>query len=82
MGMFDSLYDKHGNQWQTKAFDCLLANYDIGDSIPGDDLPASYQVEVLGDTESYATVRDGVLVAVPAERDPSLPLVDYYGGAL
>ena len=29
---------------------------------------------------AYATIRDGVLVEVPADRDETLPLLDYYGG--
>src|SRR5688572_29900314 len=89
MGMFDSLFsDKQhtvANEWQTKAYDCNLDNYDVGDEMP--DIEAyghiqTYQVEVLGgpdDEDSFATVSCGVLADVPADRDPSLPLFDYSG---
>lgn len=89
MGMFDSLYDADGEEWQTKAFYCGLAVYRIGETLPRDIFPESYpttyQVEVLGDPEprqfvhSFATVRRGVLTAVPADRDPALPLLNYSG---
>lgn len=87
MGMFDSLYDAEGREWQTKAFECLLDRWDIGDEMPAaafDD----YQLEVIGGperethprySESLATVRAGRLVSVNDERDPSLPLIAYYG---
>jgi hypothetical protein len=92
MGMFDRIYDATGREWQTKAFDCNLDTWVIGDTITAD-CAASYQVEVIssdgssfrGDfrlTESLATVRDNVVVAVPDDRDPSLPLVAYSGGLL
>jgi hypothetical protein len=89
MGMFDSLYDKNGIDWQTKAFECLLTRYDIGSTITAEKL--TFQVEVLGEPEprqwpergvcvdSYATIRDGILTEVPAARDESLPLQDYSG---
>lgn len=32
--MFDSLYDEHGREWQTKAFDNNLDVYHTGDHIP------------------------------------------------
>lgn len=83
MGMFDSLYDSDNNEWQTKAFGCALTEYNIGDRLPA--LPADFQVEVFGgpsgqaSRDAYATIRGGVLIAVPVERDASLPLMDYYG---
>ena len=83
MGMFDSLNDAEGVEWQTKAFDCDLDRWTIGDRIATDeDYPATYQVEVIGGVpwNALATIRDGVLVAVPTERDKSLPLVGYHGG--
>ena len=85
MGMFDTLLDANGHDWQTKAFDCSLETWRIGDVMPPDDHPATYQVRVLGDpdgsfVESFATVERGVLVAVPASRNPLLPLIDYHGG--
>lgn len=84
MGMFDSLYaDRsatgYDDEWQTKAYWCELDSYFIGDEMPPvkpyelDD----YQVEVSGDR--FATVRDGRLVEVPAERDATLPLLNYSG---
>jgi len=84
--MFDSLYDVDGNEWQTKAYHNLLDNYLIGDRITAGP-PFTYQVKVLGGDEppftySHATIRDGVLAAVPADRDPNLPLLDYHGGWL
>lgn len=81
MGMFDSLYDPHGNEWQTKAYHRLLDRYTIGDQMPArDDGSKAYQVKVLGDVESFATIRDDHLEQVPVDRDLTLPLVDYYGG--
>lgn len=84
MGMFDSVYDAAGNEWQTKAFDRLLREYRVGDDVPGP--PIDFQFEVYGGplgaarpADSYGTVRAGVLVEVPAERDRSLLLVDYRG---
>ena len=85
MGMSDSLYDSEGREWQTKAFDRVLATFDIGSIITG--LQAdSCQVEVLGEIDrnfvnSYATIINGRLTEVPAERDKSLPLFSY-GGSL
>lgn len=86
MGMFDSLYDAAGNEWQTKAFDCCLNSYRIGDRIVGGP-PFTYQVEVLGGddlhrefVDSHATVIDGALRSVNVQRDHSLPLLGYDGG--
>lgn len=88
MGMFDSLYDDAGREWQTKAFDCNLDEYRIGDSIEADSA-LSFQVEVISGVgtfpnysldESFATFRDGVLVSVGDERDDRLVLVGYSGG--
>lgn len=84
MGMFDSFYDANGDEWQTKAYGNALVNYDIGDEIP-EGPPFTYQVRVLGDPEDgygLATIRDGRLAEVPAERDLALPLLDYHGGWL
>lgn len=82
MGMFDSLYDKSGREWQTKAYANRLDRFDIGDMIDAED--ASYQAEVLGGVAgksvySLATVESGRLVAVPAERNPAMRLRNYYG---
>lgn len=87
MGMFDSLYDQRGDEWQTKAFRCLLDRYEIGDELPGP--PIDYQVEILGglielgediSRDSYATIRAGTLEIIDVPRDPTLPLRDYFGG--
>lgn len=82
MGMFDSLYDANGEEWQTKAYACLLDQYEIGDKIDASD--ATYQVEVLGEVEgewvdSFATVENGILTAVPANRNPAMRLHNYSG---
>lgn len=84
MGMFDSLYDATRGEWQTKAFDCVLAGYRAGDEMPfiGTD---TYQVEVLGGSKppfinSYATIRDQRLTSLPDERNETLPLLAYHGG--
>lgn len=84
--MFDVLYAADGGDWQTKAFACLLDNYRIGDAlVPEVELTDTFQVEVLGEpsrgsyVDSFATVLGGILVEVPAERDPSLPLLNYGG---
>lgn len=88
MGMFDSLFDTDGDEWQTKAYTCELTCYRIGDTLDASELPGcyptTYQVEVLGGpnhgfVDSFATVANGVLVAVPAERNWALPLLDYGG---
>lgn len=83
MGMYDSFYDAEGNEWQTKAFDCELESYGMGDELPylGTD---TYQVEVLGGyrqpfIDSYATIRDRRLASTNGERDETLPLIDYHG---
>lgn len=85
MGMFDSMWDADGKEWQTKAFHCDLAGYRVGDELPfiGTD---TYQVEIFGggvsnvqDIDSYATIRDNRLAAIRDERDDTLPLLDYHG---
>jgi len=85
--MFDSLIDAKGDDWQTKAFECELNTYRIGDAMPGP-IPA-YQVEVLGGggeigrfIDSLATVRDGVLASIPDVRDEHLALIHYFGGII
>ena len=90
--MFDSMYDAHGAEWQTKAFARELSRFQIGDEAPHPDgvawpTPAAYQVRVFGGghdhpRDSYATIRDGRVAAVPAIRNEALPLVDYHGGWL
>ena len=79
--MFDSMIAADGTDWQTKAFCCMLEEWNIGDKVPG---VGSFQVEVLGGegpfVRSCATVRDGILTAVPDDRDGALPLVGYGGG--
>lgn len=83
MGMFDSIYDRAGAEWQTKAYACLLDRYRIGDSIGI--IASDYQLAVLGGRDggtardSFATIRDGRLADVPVERDNTLPLMDYHG---
>ena len=94
MGMFDRLYDKSDREWQTKAFNCTLQAYGLGQAIDGapsaaDDWGVNdvYQVEVLAGNdhispeyvESYATIRGGVLTEIPAERNVALPLLNYGG---
>lgn len=82
--MFDSLYDRDGTEWQTKAFGCDLAGYRVGDQLPA--APFDYQLKVLGGEHhlnylySYATVSAGYLASVNDPRDETLPLLDYYGG--
>lgn len=85
--MFDSFYDGDGHEWQTKALSCLLDAYRIGAPIPGPP-NYTYQMKVLGGPSdargvySYATIRGGVLTAIPDERDERLALLDYHGGWL
>lgn len=95
MGMFDSFYDADGREWQTKAFDCDLDVWRIGDEFLAD-RAGDFQVEVIsgyraiqGDPHSeylldrsLVTVAGGTVTAVPAERDPSLMLLAYSGGIL
>ena len=93
MGMFDSMYDQQNHEWQTKAFDCVLDRFEIGDAVPHPrgvswPTPTEYQVKVYGGPrfaepargDSFATVRNSDLVAIPSERNESLPLIDYHGG--
>jgi hypothetical protein len=95
MGMFDSFYATPGyeyeHEWQVKAYGCVLDTWHVGDRLPDDHPTRTYQVEVIGGSSpgergasrwSFATVVDGVLVAVPVDRDPSLPLIAYSGGLL
>ena len=84
MGMFDSLYDAEGNEWQTKAFGRTLHRYEVGDEITKAP-PIAYQIIVLGPCASddsdyaWATIRDGRIEAVPVERDLTLPHTNYSG---
>jgi hypothetical protein len=88
MGMFDSFYDETGREWQTKAFDCGLDVWEIGDRFESEG-PQTFQVEVLGSDyskgsredfrDSFATIRNGVVEAVDVPRDDTLPLIDYGG---
>lgn len=85
MGMFDSFYGADGSEWQTKAFDCTLARWDIGDVVPGP--PIDYQAEVIGGPDkrvsgfwSLVTVREGRLASVGDYRNPKLPLCLYSSG--
>lgn len=86
MGMFDSMYDSAGAEWQTKAYDCNLDRYKVGDKLPymGTD---TYQVEVMGAAywvppyiDSYATIKNSRLASIHDDRDETLPLLDYHGG--
>jgi hypothetical protein len=82
MGMFDSMYDAEGHEWQTKALGRALNCWNIGDQVPSE-VP-DFQVEVgrFPDPwiDAIATVRGGVLTAVPDRRHPELILIDYVGG--
>ena len=84
MGMFDSLRDSKGNDWQTKAFGRTLETYEIGDSLTAARI--NCQVEILGGdhhlnyVDSYATISAGHLASVNDPRDETLPLLDYSGG--
>lgn len=93
MGMFDSMYDAQNHEWQTKAFGCVLDRFREGDPVPHPNgvawpSPPAYQVKVYGGPrftepargDAFATIADGVLTAIPAERHEHLPLVDYHGG--
>ncbi|HEU5223119.1 MAG TPA: hypothetical protein VFU07_05485 [Candidatus Lumbricidophila sp.] len=81
MGMYDTIIDANGRQWQTKAFTRLLRRFTIGDQTP---LPGDCQVYVVASDDdvthpnfddAFATIRAGVLTEVPADRDLALPLV-------
>lgn len=80
MGMFDSFYGKNNDEWQTKALGRSLDRWDIGDPVP---VPFDCQMEGIGDGPGwqvgFATIRGGLLIEVPAERDESLPLIPYAG---
>lgn len=88
MGMFDSIRDADGAEWQTKAYGCDLTTYYIGDRLPNRDAApvTDYQVEIIGGppdfAEKWATIRDGRIAAVSDELDATLPLWGYHGGWL
>lgn len=87
MGMFDTLHASRDtdDDWQTKAYSQLLVDYFVGDEmppIPGVDVGDDYQVEILDETHSLATVRGGVLASVGDRRDPSLTQLDYWGNVV
>lgn len=76
--MFDSFYSADGEEYQTKAFDRTLAEWNIGDKVPAVNITC--QVEVWSrDWNEFALLENGVLVAVPVPRDVSLPFFDYQG---
>jgi len=83
MGMFDYIRDRSGRNWQTRAYLCLIDVYEIGDKVPGG--YGTYQVEIYGgyptedNHDSYALVRNNVLVDLPVARNRRLPLLGYYG---
>ena len=89
MGMFDSLFPRKrsenldfSNEWQTKAFDCVLNGYFIGDKMPTPLGVQTYQVEVLGGPDTdfmWATVESGILTEVGVDRDENLPALWYMG---
>lgn len=85
MGMFDRLYDKNTNEWQTKALGRALTSFRIGDKLDKiPDFPISYQLKVLGGPHNrygLATVKDGILTELPAAKDLSLPQLDYFGNS-
>lgn len=86
MGMFDRLYDNQWREWQTKSLYNTLDTLHIDDTIEIAE-GATCQIEVTGSIDdvsggenyldAYATIRDGVLTEVPAERDEALPLRDF-----
>ena len=86
MGMYDSLIDSYGSEWQTKAFhNSTLRKWVIGEK-PDGGAPFTYQVEIMGRDEaikenfiSYATLVDGVIAEVNVPRNKKLPLLCYYG---
>lgn len=88
MGMFDSIYDGDGREWQTKALDCTLKRYAPGDAIPGPLF--DYQMKVIsgwleggkGLDYGYALIHNGNLMDVLHEPDEFLQTLDYPGGWL
>ena len=79
MGMFDTVIAPDGSDWQTKAMDCELNRYYVGDEIGSGD----FQMLTIGGPASswaYVTVRNGLIVEVGVPRDLSLPCIDYHGG--
>lgn len=84
--MFDSLYSQDGSEWQTKALECNLDVFRIGDEIPGQPPLPDYQMEVIGGKDfeqsrwAYANIKHGQLTEVPVPRDPRVPLCLYSSG--
>lgn len=85
MGMFDSFIDEHGRDWQTKAFDCVLARWSVGDEFRSAETHGPFQVEIYDMTdagewcESFAQIAGGRVVGVGVPRDASLPLLSWSG---
>jgi hypothetical protein len=87
--MFDSFYDETGREWQTKAFDCNLDVWQVGDRFETEG-PQTFQVEVLGSDrsagrredfrDSFATIRAGRVESVDVPRDETLLLFNYSSG--
>lgn len=95
MGMFDSFYDSDDNDWQTKAYENVLAQFRQGDELPPlEEHPdlTDYQVEVLGCmpvfelgvpkrryVDSFTTVIGGKVHEINADRDHQYPRINYDG---
>lgn len=89
MGMFDRFIHQDGTEWQTKAFDNDLADYQAGDPVPELECHRDlrdYQVEIyrycylrLQLIDSFATVRGGLVTLIDVPRDKTLPRVSCDG---
>ncbi|WP_146079390.1 hypothetical protein [Rathayibacter sp. AY2B9] len=82
--MFDSMFDRRGYEWQTKAFGNTLTRWYIGDQITEAPPAAHFQLQVFGGPtrigrDGFATIRHGQLISVPARRNGRLPLMSYGG---
>lgn len=86
MGMFDSFYDNHGTEWQTKAFDCTLATTEITEQVPKqrsdglDVTSGAHQVDCLSDDgQGWLQFEDGYFMGVTTQLVPGVPAYDYFG---
>lgn len=83
MGRYDDISLPDGSTWQTKGLANGFLHYRLGQRVVPPDAPVqSFQIAVFSDSfvvghdvGSYGTVIDGVLIEMPSEHDPGLPLL-------
>lgn len=98
MGTYDTFFDTHGHEHQTKAFGKNLRVYRPGDPVRVRRAPfngSEFDAWLAGEWDEdpgpgadtcqvqagdgYVNIREGHYVGVTPDRDPNLPLFDYFG---